>query len=566
MKKICISLLAIFCINSLLAQLGNNHWQLGVSDVNFSTNPPVVINNSTNVGKYGNASVSDSNGNLLFYSDGKSVWNKNNQLMQNFTTFALASRPEAEQSVIIVPYPNQNKYYIFAQRSDNLLCCGINLNSYVYGLVDFTSNPLGSFQSLGELYGPTSTGSIGLIQGYGSRHGGLTLAKNSAGTGYWIILSGAVQGGYTDRKIYSFSITSTGLNLTPVVSNYVTSFGATASDHLERLILKISPDNTTLGVVESNRYNDPTGICSFRTFNFNSATGAFTNQTTVNILSGNLACNSFEFSSDSKKVYFVNTNLLVKDLSNTVLARSISLPVLSTDASWHIQRDRFENILIARNKDNLIGKIDNQNSYSLASISSGFINLVTSLRALTINETYTLPQLIPELNVCQSDKIITGPVTATQDFRVSSLITASSAISNNLTVNYRAKDILLKAGFFVSGNSTGKFRAHIDPCVLGAAARISSLAENIIANEEAFDRDEPLTVYPNPNSGVFNVSLNETAGGLIEIYDTFGVKIFNKEFRSQQDIAVDIQDKPNGVYIVKVLSKENVLLSKIIKR
>jgi hypothetical protein len=214
-------------------------------------------------------------------------------------------------------------------------------------------------------------------------------------------------------------------------------------------------------------------------------------------------------------VYFVNSSLLVKDLSTpTVLARTISLPTLASIALWHIQRDRFENILIARNSYNLIKKVDNQNSFSLASVSASNINLITNLQTLTsytFANNYTLPQIIPELNICQADKLITSAVTATQDFRVSNLITASSAISNNINVNYRANQILLKPGFIVTGSATGVFKAYIDPCVLGSTARMASSIKNIQASEEDMQlitiKSEPITIYPNPNNGIFKVSL-----------------------------------------------------------
>ncbi len=60
------------CGFTAFAQNENNHWQLGAADVNFSTNPASVTTVS-GVTNYGYASISDDNGNLLFYTSGKST-------------------------------------------------------------------------------------------------------------------------------------------------------------------------------------------------------------------------------------------------------------------------------------------------------------------------------------------------------------------------------------------------------------------------------------------------------------------------------------------------------------
>ncbi|MBP8754443.1 MAG: hypothetical protein KBH39_09470, partial [Chitinophagales bacterium] len=64
------------------------------------------------------ASISDADGNLLFYTDGKNVWNRNNDLMPNgccldiYLYWDLAS--SVSQGVIIIPTPgNENEYHIF---------------------------------------------------------------------------------------------------------------------------------------------------------------------------------------------------------------------------------------------------------------------------------------------------------------------------------------------------------------------------------------------------------------------------------------------------------------------
>ena len=60
----------------------------------------------------GCASISDKSGNLLFYTDGITVYNKSHEIMLNGT--GLYGDPSSTQSAIIVPDPaDRNLFYIF---------------------------------------------------------------------------------------------------------------------------------------------------------------------------------------------------------------------------------------------------------------------------------------------------------------------------------------------------------------------------------------------------------------------------------------------------------------------
>src|SRR5690606_24228892 len=60
----------------------------------------------------GCATIADSSGNLLFYTDGIDVYNANHTLMPNGT--GLNGNPSSSQSAIIVPKPaSENLFYIF---------------------------------------------------------------------------------------------------------------------------------------------------------------------------------------------------------------------------------------------------------------------------------------------------------------------------------------------------------------------------------------------------------------------------------------------------------------------
>ena len=115
MKKIAISLILFTLCVDLFAQAEASNWLFGYgSGISFSDNNSRVtaIATSRIDTNEGCASISDSQGNLLFYTDGITVWNRNNLIMQN--GLGLLGDPSSTQSAIIVPAPSDtNIYYIF---------------------------------------------------------------------------------------------------------------------------------------------------------------------------------------------------------------------------------------------------------------------------------------------------------------------------------------------------------------------------------------------------------------------------------------------------------------------
>ena len=73
---------------------------------------PTAISGGALNTKEGSTSISDKDGNLLFYTNGEEVYDKNNDIMSGGT--GLHGDESSTQSAIIVPKPNDpNIYYIF---------------------------------------------------------------------------------------------------------------------------------------------------------------------------------------------------------------------------------------------------------------------------------------------------------------------------------------------------------------------------------------------------------------------------------------------------------------------
>ena len=115
MKKIRKLLtLVILTISSLSFSQGEaNWWHFGYNaGLHFNFGPPVAFGTSLVNTSEGSASISDALGNVLFYTDGITVWNKVNAVMSNGT--GLMGNPSSTQSGVIVKKPGSaTLYYIF---------------------------------------------------------------------------------------------------------------------------------------------------------------------------------------------------------------------------------------------------------------------------------------------------------------------------------------------------------------------------------------------------------------------------------------------------------------------
>src|SRR6476469_9585349 len=69
--------------------------------LDFRTTGPTMLTNGAMDQMEGSASVADDNGNLLFYTDGVTVYNKQHQVMANGT--GLKGGQSSTQSALIVP-------------------------------------------------------------------------------------------------------------------------------------------------------------------------------------------------------------------------------------------------------------------------------------------------------------------------------------------------------------------------------------------------------------------------------------------------------------------------------
>ncbi|MDO7171501.1 T9SS type B sorting domain-containing protein [Mariniflexile sp. AS56] len=201
----------------------------------------------------GCTTISDANGNLLFYTDGVTVWNKNHSIMPN--GFGLFGDSSSTQSAIVVPKPKDPTiYYIFTVDTtvNNDPDFGFN-----YSIVDLTlEGGLGNITvKNNNLLDFTSEKVTAVV-------------KDCVSQSIWVITYGPFEAGF-NNSFFAYEVSSTGLNTTPVVS----TFSTFTED--SRGYLKLSPDGTKL--VSSN------ATSGLYIYDFDKDTGTIANERRINI-------------------------------------------------------------------------------------------------------------------------------------------------------------------------------------------------------------------------------------------------------------------------------------------
>jgi gliding motility-associated-like protein len=277
-KKLVFHILFLFlCIGTSYAQQFNNWVFLNNNGLTFNTNPPSFFGGgqiTNNPGWYSCASISNANGQLLFYSDGVRVWNKNNQLMPNGT--GLLGDEGAINTALIIPFINDsNKYYLFT--ANGLALYLPNSQStlpYSYSIIDMQLNG-----GLGDVVFKNT-----LIQ-YFSTEKMVAIPNANSNDIWWVCRD------WTNH-FYSYKITCAGFqNSNPVVStignNVNNTFSLIAAGDI-----KASPDGKFIAVIYESY---------FELYKFDNTTGLLSSPIFINTNINNSY--GVEFSPNSKFVY-----------------------------------------------------------------------------------------------------------------------------------------------------------------------------------------------------------------------------------------------------------------------
>jgi frataxin-like iron-binding protein CyaY len=195
--------------------------------------------------------------------------------------------------------------------------------------------------------------------------------------------------------------------------------------------------------------------------------------------------------------------------------------------------------------------------------SLGFGPQPTAVITSNVNNSSCLSSCI----TCPSSLAITTNVTSGQDNKQAvNTIVATNVISSGATAIYHAFSVTLKPSFNAKAGS--KVRIYPLSCTNTFVSKQSQDIK-VASNQEVIEQENLKTnviyILPNPNNGIFKISLNDVSDGTIQITDLFGFTIYKFDFKNQTEFEMNMQEKSKGIYIVKVTSGEQVFTSKIIK-
>ena len=293
------------------ASEGNNWcfgWSAGL-DFNGGTPVAAICSLST---EEGCSSISDTAGNLLFYTDGSLVWDKNHTTMLN--GFGLTGHYSSTQSAIIVKKPGSTtNYYIFT-----LDGIGSGFSIFWDGLyfseVDMTLNG-----GLGDVVAANKNTPV--VSHTAEK---VAAIKHQNGTDFWIVVRLEDFNIQNSNTYHAYLLNSSGLNMTPVISNVGPSYYHTLG------YLKASPDGSKIaaangrfvGVSAANVTSD------INLFDFDNGSGILSNPMTFdfpfNGNNGNVPY-GLEFSPNSSILYVSSSESPNKLTQFDILAGSETL-------------------------------------------------------------------------------------------------------------------------------------------------------------------------------------------------------------------------------------------------
>lgn len=343
------------------AQGEANNWYFGRrAGLTFNTNPPSALTDGQLNTSEGCSSMSDINGDLLMYTDGRTIWDKEHNIMPGADYFGtngldgLNGDPSSTSSGLIVPHPTElNLYYIFTVDEPH----HDNANAYPnQGPADEDGNPIPFYTDVESHFVPQDDDGFNNGLNYTivdmNLRGGLgdvvpsekniqlitydtsnleevkykasekiTAVRGSDCNSVWLIT-------HFKNKYYSFLINEFGIDPTPVISQVIPNIPTSSYRRGAIGYLKASPNGERLLVAHFTTSYDRNSQDVGRDgavylYDFNNVTGVVSNsQKLVD------NCNPYgvEFSPNGTKVYATlddgENNIYQWNLENTPISNS----------------------------------------------------------------------------------------------------------------------------------------------------------------------------------------------------------------------------------------------------
>lgn len=361
-----ILLFSIFCgytqNEAAIWYFGNN------AGIDFNSGAPVAVNDGQLTTTEGCATISNSDGELLFYTDGITVWDKTHNVMPNGT--GLLGNPSSTQSGIIVPKPNDpNIYYIFTV---DAVAEEAGLN---YSEVDLTLNSgNGDITAKNIQLTTPATEKISAI-------------SHANGTDIWVVAHG-----WGNADFLAYAVTSTGVNNLPVVSTSGSLHEGITANAIGYLKMSPNGEKLALAVTYAQSFVE--------IFDFDTSTGLVSNPILIeNIFYADTGAYGLEFSPNSNILYVTdisfeqqNSKIHQFDISLNTAADVLNSDTIIYDDDFFIgalQLAIDQKIYVSVSNNNFLGAIENPD---VLGTGANYLNNAISLGQGTA--TFGLPPFI----------------------------------------------------------------------------------------------------------------------------------------------------------------------------
>ncbi|MCF8298408.1 MAG: T9SS type A sorting domain-containing protein [Saprospiraceae bacterium] len=627
MKKLIPLILIIFLSTTAFSQHYSkytNHWHFfKYAGLDFSNTSPIAKTNGALYHKnWGYSSVmSDYYGNLLFYSDGYYVYNKNHQQMPNgFGLMGVATGNSISLNIVFPKPGHSTLYYDFIPTGYS---SSTNTTAY-YSIIDMSADSGKGDVILKNIpFMSLSSNKIGVV-------------KHSNGECYWLILHKRNSNAFHSYSFCGNTVDS----IIPIISNIGQIY---SNEQINIGDICISPDGKKLAVTSSISNNNDS--ITLELFDFNSTTGVISNQLIISHGTYGFYC-APAFSSDSKKLYVGNIGYSVIyqfDLSagsNSAIINSktiIEYPNILGRTFHRMQLGLDGKIYVARssNNDEYLGVINEPNTLGIACnyvdngmFLGGSLHLGNSLPYFV--SSYLLPPIkFNYTNFCLGDSVsftLSDSVstvfwdfgdTANINTNYSSLYAPKHYYSTPGTYTVTAKCLhygmhdttiqiiniyplptvnlgqdttindstilVLDAGanhtsyqwstgdttqtIILNGANLGVNTYQIFVDIIdtnGCTASDTILVIKGTAGINEVEQNSKISIYPNPSKGIFKIVTSGINKDFqISVYDIQGQKIHNQLIH-KENVEMDLSTYPKGVYFIRMWNDEFVRVGKVI--
>ena len=342
MSRLFLALFALLCLRQpAAAQRPTDVWYFGQqAGLSFASGAPTPLLDSRMTTYEGCATATTRRGELLFYTDGQTVWNRLHQPMPSGRH--LMGSGSSTQSALVVPDPGSgNIFYVFTVAAQG------GLNGLRYSIVDMTrANGLGDVPRANLL----------LLTPVAEK---LTAVRHANGRDVWVLAHR-----WRSNAFVAYLVTAEGVQAAkPVLSNVGAMNAGPGGNAIGAL--RFSPDGTKLAAALWRDNN------KFEVYDFDRRTGRVSNPRSFGPYQ---EAYGVEFSPDGTKLYGTGNGNSAKAIGRAQVSETqiIQFDLLTKKAvvvghsSNHkigaLQRGPDGKIYVAREDNSFLGVINQPNA------------------------------------------------------------------------------------------------------------------------------------------------------------------------------------------------------------